>query len=87
MSNEQMDIIGIGAALVDVFADITEEDLSRLNMPKGAMTLIDINASKDLLDQINVHTSTVGGLGGKRRRLAKRPAYLLCIMRRGHFFE
>ena len=61
MSNEQMDIIGIGAALVDVFADITDEDLSRLNMPKGAMTLIDINASKDLLDQINVHTSTAGG--------------------------
>ena len=61
MSNAQMDIIGIGAALVDVFADITEEDLSRLNMLKGAMTLIDINASKDLLDQINVHTSTVGG--------------------------
>ena len=61
MSNEQMDIIGIGAALVDVFADITDEDLSRLNMPKGAMTLIDINASKDLLGQINVHTSTAGG--------------------------
>ena len=44
MSNEQTDIIGIGAALVDVFADITDEDLSRLNMHKGAMTLIDINA-------------------------------------------
>ena len=25
------------------------------------MTLIDINASKDLLGQINVHTSTAGG--------------------------
>ncbi len=61
MSNGQMDIIGIGAALVDIFADITDEDLSRLNMPKGAMTLIDIKASKDLLGQINVHTSTAGG--------------------------
>ena len=30
-------------------------------MPKGSMTLIDINASKDLLGQINVHTSTAGG--------------------------
>ena len=61
MSNKQMDIIGIGAALVDVFADVTDADLSRLNMPKGAMTLIDTEASKELLDKINVHTSTAGG--------------------------
>ena len=61
MLDEQTDIIGIGAALVDVFADITDEGLSRLNMPKGAMTLIDTEASKDLLDQINVHTCTAGG--------------------------
>ena len=45
MSNEQMDIIGMGAALVDVFADVTDADLDKLNMPKGAMTLIDTEAS------------------------------------------
>ncbi len=61
MSNEQMDIIGMGAALVDVFADVTDADLDKLNMPKGAMTLIDTEASKALLDQISVHTSTAGG--------------------------
>ena len=61
MSNEQMDIIGMGAALVDVFADVTDADLDKLKMPKGAMTLIDTEASKALLDQISVHTSTAGG--------------------------
>ena len=61
MSNEQIDIIGMGAALVDVFADVTDADLDRLSLPKGAMTLIDTEASKALLDRINVHTSTAGG--------------------------
>lgn len=61
MSNEQMDIIGMGAALVDVFADVTDADLDKLKMPKGAMTLIDTEASKALLGQISVHTSTAGG--------------------------
>ena len=61
MATEQIDIIGIGAALVDVFADVTDADLARLNLPKGAMNLIDTDASQALLSQINIHTSTAGG--------------------------
>lgn len=61
MSENQIEIIGLGAALVDVFADVTEADLTRLDLPKGGMVLMDAEASEALLGQIEVHTSTAGG--------------------------
>jgi sugar/nucleoside kinase (ribokinase family) len=38
---ELIDVTGIGNAIVDVIAHATDADLDRLQLPKGAMTLID----------------------------------------------
>ena len=40
-SSERLLITGMGAALVDLFADVDEAALDELGSPKGSMTLVD----------------------------------------------
>ena len=48
MSNPKYDILGIGNAIVDVVAPVDEAFLSRHDMHKGAMALIDTNTADRL---------------------------------------
>lgn len=59
-----MNIIGIGNALVDIVVEIpSDEILTRLELPKGSMTLIDEHTHNDILKSIETlpHTMTTGG--------------------------
>ena len=65
-------ITGMGAALVDLFADVDEPALHALGSPKGSMTLVDAARARALRDTVKVHTyhpggsaaNTVAGLAG-----------------------
>ena len=54
-------ITGMGAALVDLFADVDEPTLDALGSPKGSMTLVDASRAKALHDGVKVHTYRPGG--------------------------
>ncbi|MBN2143786.1 MAG: adenosine kinase [Candidatus Aureabacteria bacterium] len=45
------EILGIGSALVDVMIRVNDEFLTKEGLPKGGMTLVEADRSKDLLDQ------------------------------------
>lgn len=48
-------IYGIGAALVDTEIEVSDQDLSNLNIDKGVMTLVDDQRQKDLINQLSDH--------------------------------
>ena len=54
-------ITGMGAALVDLFADVDEPALEALGSPKGSMTLVDAARANALRDGVKVHTYRPGG--------------------------
>ena len=54
-------ITGMGAALVDLFAAVSEEELAALGSPKASMSLIDAAQSSALQENINVDTRQPGG--------------------------
>ena len=41
MANAPCDVVGVGNAIVDVISQSDENDLTRLGLNKGTMTLID----------------------------------------------
>lgn len=49
------DIYGIGAALVDTEIEVTDPDLSQLNIEKGVMTLVDEKRQHELLNSLHGH--------------------------------
>lgn len=54
-------ITGMGAALVDLFADVDEPTLDELGSPKGSMTLVDAARADALRAGVKVHTYRPGG--------------------------
>ena len=54
-------ITGMGAALVDLFADVDEAALDALGSPKGSMTLVDGQRADALRAGVSVHTYRPGG--------------------------
>ena len=60
-SSERLLITGMGAALVDLFADVDEAALDELGSPKGSMTLVDTARADALRAHVNVHTYRPGG--------------------------
>jgi len=54
-------ITGMGAALVDLFADVDEPALDELGSPKGSMTLVDAARADALRAGVKVHTYRPGG--------------------------
>ena len=54
-------ITGMGAALVDLFADVEEPTLDELGSPKGSMTLVDAARADALRAGVKVHTYRPGG--------------------------
>jgi len=57
-------IMGMGAALVDVFANVTEDELSNIGSPKASMSLISPDEAIALEAQIQTHTRASGGSAG-----------------------
>ena len=54
-------ITGMGAALVDLFADVDEPALEALGSPKGSMTLVEAARANALRDGVKVHSYRPGG--------------------------
>lgn len=61
MTARKYHIVGLGAALVDVTANVTEEELTALGTPKGAMELVGPDEALALLEKISIHTHAAGG--------------------------
>ena len=75
---QDLDVTGIGNAIVDVIAHANDAQLARLGLPKGAMTLIDAARADELYGQMGPAVEVSGGsvansmagiasLGGSRR--------------------
>ena len=53
--SKQFDIYGIGAALVDTEITLSDADLSRMEVAKGVMTLVDEARQHQLMDHLKDH--------------------------------
>jgi len=61
MSKEELDIVGIGNAIVDVFANVDENFLKENNIEKGIMTLISEADAEKIYGQIKPKKEISGG--------------------------
>lgn len=61
MSNLRFDIVGIGNAIVDFLSQADDAFLSRHNMPKGGMSLIDADTATRLTEAMQNGVSASGG--------------------------
>lgn len=52
---KQYHVYGMGAALVDTEIEVTDEDLARLDVHKGWMTLVDEERQQVLVDELSEH--------------------------------
>lgn len=55
------DVTGVGAAIVDILARVDEPTIDRLDLPKGAMSLVDKDQSKTIYDALGATTERSGG--------------------------
>ncbi|MBW2970757.1 adenosine kinase [Candidatus Woesearchaeota archaeon] len=53
------DVYGIGNSIVDILVNVEEQLLEELNLPKGIMSLVDVERSKKLLGSVRLHGKTV----------------------------
>ena len=54
-------ITGMGAALVDLFADVSEAELAATGSPKASMSLVEADRSAELQGQVRVTAQRPGG--------------------------
>ena len=50
MSERELDVYGIGNAIMDLQVNISEEDFSRLDLQKGTMNLVGVEQQTKLLE-------------------------------------
>ena len=78
----ELDVVGIGNALVDVISQEGDDFVDRLGVPKGAMTLIDEQRATEIYDAMGAAIEVSGGsaantivgvaaLGGRAQYLGK----------------
>ncbi len=58
---EPLDVVGLGSALVDVIAVAHDELLERLELEKGAMTLVDLDRAHAIYDAMGPGLEVSGG--------------------------
>jgi len=58
---KEIDVVGIGNAIVDVLTQVEEEFLEVYNLKKGSMTLIDEKIAKELYLKIKINEEISGG--------------------------
>ncbi|MGC6472664.1 MAG: adenosine kinase [Parvibaculales bacterium] len=61
MTNKRFHVTAMGAALVDVYAQISDDQLTALGSQKGAMTLIDADQAATMLDALVIESRASGG--------------------------
>ncbi|MEE2996033.1 MAG: adenosine kinase [Pseudomonadota bacterium] len=61
MADAPLDVVGVGNAIVDVIAQTDENDLTRLGLNKGTMTLIDDAEAEWLYSEMGPGVETSGG--------------------------
>lgn len=61
MADAQLDVVGVGNAIVDVIAQADEALIERLNLSKGTMTLIDAEDADRLYGEMGAGIETSGG--------------------------
>ena len=61
MSDTRYDVLGLGNAIVDVIARTDDDFLSRENLNKGSMTLIDEARTLKLYEAMGAGTVISGG--------------------------
>ena len=54
-------ILGMGNAVLDILAEANEEDLTKNNLKKGTMALVEQEDSDKLLNEINFIKKDSGG--------------------------
>jgi sugar/nucleoside kinase (ribokinase family) len=64
MSNSPIDVLGIGNALVDVLAPVDEAFITKNNLARGAMSLIDEARAVELYDVMPSAVESSGGSAG-----------------------
>ncbi len=64
MSEPTVDVVGIGNAIVDVLTHCNEDDLTRLELVKNAMTLIDADRADALYAEMGPGIEMSGGSAG-----------------------
>lgn len=57
----RLDVVGLGSALVDVIAVATDELVARLELEKGAMTLVDLDRAHAIYDAMGPALEVSGG--------------------------
>ncbi len=61
MSEKKFQVTAMGAALVDIYAQVSDEQLAKLGSQKGAMALVDAAQAEHLGAQVNVESQASGG--------------------------
>src|SRR5579883_3421632 len=61
MTDEHIEVLGLGNSLVDLFAHIEEDFLVKESMQKGAMILIDEERAEQLYKRMGPATIVSGG--------------------------
>lgn len=61
MTDTTHDVTGVGAAIVDILARVDDATVEQLNLPKGAMSLVDANQSKSIYGTLTGTTERSGG--------------------------
>jgi sugar/nucleoside kinase (ribokinase family) len=61
MAQADLDVVGIGNAIVDVIARSDEQTIEKHGLPKGAMTLIDAEQAHDLYNAMGPGQESSGG--------------------------
>ncbi len=61
MANNELDVVGIGNAIVDVLAHAEDDFLEKHGLPKGGMTLIEADQAEALYAEMGPGTEMSGG--------------------------
>ncbi len=61
MSNKDIDLIGIGNAIVDIITNVDDQFLESKKLIKGSMNLINQKESKEILNKCNIIKKISGG--------------------------
>lgn len=60
-SDKSIDVLGLGAPILDYIAYVSEDFLAKLTDEKGGMETVDLPTFLNLLNQVNSHAETVPG--------------------------
>ena len=56
-----LDVVGVGSALVDLLVQATDTDLARLKLPKGSMSLVDLERAESIHAGVHASAEVSGG--------------------------